>query len=56
MLKKVKVLTTYETYKTIRKTWDGINPVTRVEPNKKHYDRKKEKSELRKKTLGGDDS
>lgn len=31
---------TYETFKKIRKNWNGLNPSTRVVPNKKKYSRK----------------
>lgn len=31
---------TYETFKKIRKSWNGLNPSTRIVPNKKRYSRK----------------
>ena len=33
-----------------RATWDGVNPVTRVVPDKKAYDRKRDRQELRQST------
>lgn len=36
-----------EIYKSIRKTW-SINPKTRVKPEKKKYNRSKEKQQLKK--------
>lgn len=32
-------------YARQRGDWNGVNPVTRVVPNKKHYDRKKQRRE-----------
>jgi hypothetical protein len=29
-----------------RGSWNGVKPVTRIVPNKKHYDRKKQRREL----------
>lgn len=29
-----------------RGSWNGVKPVTRVVPNKKHYDRKKQRREF----------
>jgi len=37
-------------YKQIRKVWK-INPKTRVVPNKKRYDRKRDKERIRKEIL-----
>lgn len=31
---------TYETFKKIRKDWNGLNPSTKIIPNKKKYSRK----------------
>ena len=39
-----------ETYKKIRKTWE-IDPNTRIVPNKKKYNRKRDKQNLRKEIL-----
>ena len=33
-------------YARQRGDWNGVNPVTRVVPNKKHYNRKKQRREL----------
>ena len=38
---KEKVPTMYETYKSIRKDWNGVNPVTKVFKDKTKYTRKK---------------
>ena len=37
-----------EYYAEFRRTWDGVNPVTRTMPNGKAYNRKKDKEKLRK--------
>ena len=37
-----------EYYEGFRRTWDGVNPVTRTMPNGKAYNRKKDKEKLRK--------
>lgn len=37
-----------EYYAGFRRTWDGVNPVTRTMPNGKAYNRKKDKEKLRK--------
>lgn len=37
-----------EYIRKVRGTWFGVNPVTKVLPNKKKYDRKKLKQKLRK--------
>ena len=34
-------------YAQMRNGWNGVNPVSRVVPNKKHYDRKRDKAALR---------
>ena len=39
-----------ETYKKIRKTWE-IDSNTRIVPNKKKYNRKRDKQNLRKEIL-----
>lgn len=31
---------TYETFKKIRKDWNGLNPSTKIIPNKKKYSQK----------------
>lgn len=31
---------TYETFKKVRKDWNGLNPSTKIIPNKKKYFRK----------------
>ena len=38
----------YELDKRIRRDWGEINPVTKVIPNKKKYNRKKDKNSLKK--------
>jgi hypothetical protein len=48
MKKKISTISTYELYKSIRGSWEGVIPVTKIEPNKKHYNRKKQKAELKK--------
>lgn len=35
-------------YAGFRRTWDGVNPETRIMPNGKAYNRKKDKEKLRK--------
>lgn len=35
-----------------RRTWDGISPVTRVAPDKKKYDRNREKQAARRAEQG----
>lgn len=37
-----------EYYAGFRRTWDGVNPVTRTMPNGRAYNRKKDKEKLRK--------
>ena len=37
-----------EYYAGFRRTWDGVNPETRIMPNGKVYNRKKDKEKLRK--------
>ena len=37
-----------EYYAGFRRTWDGVNPETRIMPNGKAYNRKKDKEKLRK--------
>ena len=37
-----------EYYAGFRRTWDGVNPVTRTMPNGKACNRKKDKEKLRK--------
>ena len=46
--KKIKPedLSQLESYKRLRKVWE-INPKTRVVPNKKKYNRNKEKEDLK---------
>lgn len=36
---------TYETFKKIRKNWNGLNPSTRIVPNKKNILEKKNTKE-----------
>jgi|WetSurSiteA1Bulk_404760.scaffolds.fasta_scaffold21454_3 hypothetical protein len=42
----MKENTTYKSWKKIRRTWD-INPVERVVPSKKEYDRQKAKKQMK---------
>jgi len=44
----MKAITTYDIYKKIRKTWESLNPRTRVKGNDKKYDRNISKRELNK--------
>lgn len=41
MPKKKKIKSFYDIYKGQRRDWGEINPVTKVEENKKKYSRKK---------------
>ena len=38
----------YEIERKIRRDWGAVNPVTKVIPNKKKYNRKKDKNSLKK--------
>ncbi len=38
--KKASKISTFDIYKSIRKDWNGVNPVQRAIPNKKKYNRK----------------
>lgn len=40
--------TDYEIYKSIRKDWGNVKPTTKAFKNKKAYDRKKQKEQIRK--------
>lgn len=46
--KKPKKITDLEIWKSIRKSWGDINPVTKIIPNKKKKSRAKNKSDFRK--------
>ena len=46
MKKKNKVKDLYEVYDSIRRDWNGINPITKVVPNKKKYKRQKSSKHL----------
>lgn len=41
MAKKQKPKTYYEIYQSIRRDWNGVNPVTRIERDRTKYTRKK---------------
>lgn len=41
MAKQNNVPLVYNSIKQIRGDWNGVNPVTRIIPNKKKYNRKK---------------
>jgi hypothetical protein len=43
MGKKIKSTKQIDIIKSVRHTWGELNPVTRVVPNKKKYNRAKEK-------------
>lgn len=43
--KKPKIKSNYEIYKSIRRDWGGINPVTRIKDSDKIYSRQKNKQE-----------
>lgn len=45
MSKKYKTKTNYEVYKSIRRDWNGLNPVTRIKESDKIYSRQKNKQE-----------
>lgn len=40
MAKKKAPKTFYEVYQSIRRDWNGVNPVTRIERDKTKYTRK----------------
>ena len=40
-------LTQYDVYRAVRGSWHGVNPTTRVEENKKKYNRNKAKRLVR---------
>jgi hypothetical protein len=48
---KNKKISTYDVYKSIRRTWD-INPKTRVKDSDKKFNRAKSNQELRKQIKG----
>jgi hypothetical protein len=47
MIKNKKEGSFYDTYKSLRRDWGGINPVTKVIENKKRKKARKEKHRLR---------
>ena len=42
-MSKNKPRNSYEMYKTIRRDWNGLNPVTRIKESNKIYSRQKNK-------------
>ena len=49
--KRITTPSKFEMYNSVRGSWGGVNPVTKVEQSKAQYDRKKEKAFLKKVSL-----
>ena len=43
----MKIKTDYEIYKSLRKDWGNVKPTTKVFKNRKAYNRKRAKAEMR---------
>lgn len=43
-MSKKKQKTNIETMQSIRRSWNGVKPVTKVMPDKKKYDRKRDRA------------